>query len=171
MDPGGMSQGYFSPLTQAPTSQMTHFLHLLPITLQLAQTNCDKAPPESTWQWQLPKAKRGSRKRPPEPNAQPRCPQGAGAAPHHALCHPHMVPPHTAPGQEQHEPSTAQHGAARRSTAWHSTAQPQCSQRSWSSSQWDTAGKDKRKSSKNKAHTTQCPMPLKTGAASERRPR
>lgn len=33
-----MRQGYFSPSTQAPILQMTHFLHLLPITLQLVQT-------------------------------------------------------------------------------------------------------------------------------------
>ncbi|XP_029873309.1 uncharacterized protein LOC115342711 [Aquila chrysaetos chrysaetos] len=39
----GMRQGYFSPSTQAPILQMTHFLHLLPITLQLVQTRCDKA--------------------------------------------------------------------------------------------------------------------------------
>lgn len=39
----GMRQGYFSPSTQAPILQMTHFLHLLPITLQLVQTRCDRA--------------------------------------------------------------------------------------------------------------------------------
>lgn len=39
----GMRQAYFSPSTQAPILQMTHFLHLLPITLQLVQTRCDKA--------------------------------------------------------------------------------------------------------------------------------
>lgn len=33
----GTCQGYFSPSAQASILQMTHFLHLLPITLQLAQ--------------------------------------------------------------------------------------------------------------------------------------
>lgn len=89
---GGMSQGYFSPSTQASILQMTHFLHLLPITLQLVQTNCDKVPLENTWQRQLPKQKRGSREaegaHPPCGQAsrlsipllpgRERCPEGCG---------------------------------------------------------------------------------------------
>ena len=49
-------------------------------------------------------------------------------------------------------------------------ARPHLSRQSWSSSQWDTAEKDKRKDSKNKTKTAQCPIPLKTEVASEMRP-
>lgn len=151
-----MSQGYFPPLTQAPISQMTHFLHLLPITLQLAQTNCDKVPLESTWQRQLSKQSEGCRighRSSTHSQGVPRVQEQPHIG-HCAIltrCHPTLRW-----GQEQQEPSTAQ---------------SQCSQCSWSSSQWDTAGKDKRKSSKNKVCATQCTTPLKTGAALEHRPR
>lgn len=165
-----MSQGYFSPSSQAPILQMTHFLHLLPITLQLVQTNCDKVPLENTWQRQLPKQKRGARgvegahppcgqSIPAEHPAAPRTgevSQGArgsrASRSQPALCC--AVPvPRACRGQEQRRARQRRHNR-----------QPHRSQRSWSSSQWDTAGKDKRKGSKNKVKPAQCPIPLKTSS-------
>lgn len=88
----------------------------------------------------------------------PRSAAGSSQPPAHARPGARVLP--RAPGQERRPP--------RQSPA--QPARPRPLRQSWSRSQWDTAEKDKRKDSKNKIKTAQCPTPLKTQAASETRP-